>query len=382
MPSYQGNIEKVSSRTVVGWVCDLKSPDRHLDVTVSVNGEEIGTVFANRFCPSLAERSLRGRHHGFQLVIPERIQLVYHVEAIADSGSYNIPPATPNLISKETNRPLPEAWKRKTGTYRFPSVFILGAAKCGTTSLHSYLMQHPDIAMSNPKEPYFFEAEYNYGPTYYLNRYFNYWRGESVVGEARHRNLYLPYVPERILSYNPDAKLIVILRNPSERAISHWWHWYAREINPVMNTVSHVWHRRPRKASLVRKAVSRWRHRHCQQLETLPLREALLADWKRISSGPSFANTADIDRYAKSLEPDGKGLYRTYLDSGYYYEQLIRYIQLFGRIASTSFCLRIWCLTRAVRSRKRLSFWVLTLHAPDGWSMKHLTLRWAARSST
>src|SRR5204862_1223537 len=122
---------------------------------------------------------------------------------------------------------LPPEWKNGS-RMALPSFFVVGAAKSGTTSLHVYLDQHPDIFMSKPKEPFFFEAEYDRGPEYYYRRYFGGWNGQREVGESRHRNLYFPYIPARIHSYNPNARIIAVLRNPAERAISHWWHWYAR----------------------------------------------------------------------------------------------------------------------------------------------------------
>ena len=95
----------------------------------------------------------------------------------------------------------------------FPKYFfVLGAAKCGTTSLYYYLNQHPDILMSTPKETLFFEKEYHKGVEYFLNKHFPNYKGEAFLGEGRHRNLYLPYVPERIAASYSDAKLIVILR--------------------------------------------------------------------------------------------------------------------------------------------------------------------------
>jgi len=295
MPSYNGALDRVSNRIVGGWAWDVTSPARHVKVTVLVNDEEIGTTVADRFRQDLAESGIGDGLYSFELVIPERIQRIYHVEVIADGGEFRLQPSNPTVIAEDSNHPLPEFWKGEAGRFRLPSFFILGAAKCGTTSLHAYLDKHPDIVMSSPKEPFFFEAEYDYGPTFYFNKYFNRWRGESVVGEARHRNLYLPFVPARIYAHNPDAKLIVILRNPAERAVSHWWHWFSRN------------------------------------MEALSLRKALLADWERIRSGACLANADEIDRYARTLDLQGKGIYRTYVDSGYYYDQLTRYIRLFGR---------------------------------------------------
>ena len=53
-----------------------------------------------------------------------------------------------------------------------PDILILGAAKCGTSSLHAWLAEHPDICMSEPKEPKFFEAEFEQGFDFYRRRYF------------------------------------------------------------------------------------------------------------------------------------------------------------------------------------------------------------------
>jgi len=107
---------------------------------------------------------------------------------------------------------------------KYPNFFILGAAKSGTTALYYLLGKHPQVHLSTPKEPYFFEDEYERGPDYYWRTYYAAgWRGQALVGEARVANLYLPYVPQRIHQTVPDARLVVILRNPIDRAFSHWW---------------------------------------------------------------------------------------------------------------------------------------------------------------
>ena len=103
-----------------------------------------------------------------------------------------------------------------------PNFFILGAARCGTTSLYRYLQRHPDVFMATPKEPKFFEAEWSEGAEYYWSRYFTDWDGEPLAGEARPANLFLPFVPERISRLAPEARLLVILRDPVHRAYSSW----------------------------------------------------------------------------------------------------------------------------------------------------------------
>lgn len=182
-----------------------------------------------------------------------------------------------------------------------PNLFILGAAKCGTTTLHAYLDRMPDVCMSDPKEPFFFEAEFDRGLDFYRQKYFSHWQGEPVIGEARHRNLILPYVPPRIHQVNPNAKLIVLVRNPIDRAFSHWYHNYARDSEP------------------------------------LQFRAAIQEDLRRIEKGLRCDTAEEIREHIRRLprEAPGKvlglGLYRTYLDSGYYYEQIERYLGLFPR---------------------------------------------------
>lgn len=179
-----------------------------------------------------------------------------------------------------------------------PNLFLLGTAKSASTSLHAALAAHPSICMSKPKEPFFFECEYEKGIAFYRDTYFSHWNGEPVIGDARHRNLYLPYVPRRIFEFNPEARLMVILRNPIDRAHSHWWHW------------------------------------RNNRLEALDFAPALEADLERIQKGLVVGTTDEMEAYcAAILGPgnQGYGLYRTYLDSGHYAEQLERYLELFPR---------------------------------------------------
>lgn len=177
---------------------------------------------------------------------------------------------------------------------RKPDFLILGAAKCGTTSLYIYLNTHPEICMSDPKEPLFFEAEYHKGFEYYYNKYFLHCRGERIIGEARHRNLYLPYVAERIGRSVPNAKLIVIVRNPVDRAYSHWWHWYSRGREP------------------------------------LSFRDAIYEDIRRIESGITFEGEEGAQLWERNFDFEIKrNEFRTYVDSGYYSQQIRRYLKHF-----------------------------------------------------
>ena len=103
-----------------------------------------------------------------------------------------------------------------------PNTFIIGAGKCGTTSLWLYLNRHPDIALSTNKEPAFFvRSDFRED----LDWYESLFEPAAIVGEAS--TLYTAYpvyagVPERIRSLVPAPKLIYMVRDPVERAISHY----------------------------------------------------------------------------------------------------------------------------------------------------------------
>lgn len=110
-----------------------------------------------------------------------------------------------------------------------PNLFIIGAAKSGTTSLHHHLARHPDILMSDPKEPGFFVDELDYYPKdedWYLSLFADgpdlAYRGESSTHYTKLPTY--PGVPGRIASYCERPRLIYLMRDPIDRAISHYWH--------------------------------------------------------------------------------------------------------------------------------------------------------------
>lgn len=118
-----------------------------------------------------------------------------------------------------------------------PNFLIIGAAKAGTTALYEYLKQHPQIYMSQEKEPKFFALEgekldfrgphdqenINRTAITDIEAYRKLFQGvstEIAIGEASPLYLYSPKAPNSIKSYIPNVKLIAILRNPVERAYS------------------------------------------------------------------------------------------------------------------------------------------------------------------
>jgi hypothetical protein len=105
-----------------------------------------------------------------------------------------------------------------------PSFLIIGAQKAGTTSLFNYLIQHPDILPSVvKKEPHYFDLYYNKGRNWYLSHFPVRQKGK-ITGEKSPYYLYNPLAPERSYNFNPDFRIIVLLRDPVKRAYSHYHH--------------------------------------------------------------------------------------------------------------------------------------------------------------
>jgi hypothetical protein len=115
------------------------------------------------------------------------------------------------------------AYGRATAESRpLPDFLILGAQKAGTTALYAYLRWHPDITGPSFKEVSFFDRHYAKGKRWYrahLPR-----RRRALVGEASPGYLFHPLAPQRVAQMLPGARLIALLRNPVERAFSHYQH--------------------------------------------------------------------------------------------------------------------------------------------------------------
>jgi hypothetical protein len=166
-----------------------------------------------------------------------------------------------------------------------PNFLIIGAARCGTTTLYEYLQEHPDIYLPKSKrpEPHFFLKEKEYKKTihYYSQKYFSDVQEQKAIGEASTSYICHEFVAERIQNHLPDVKLIVMLRHPVERAYSNYWH-----------TVK-------------------------SGLETVSFEEAVLTERGRLA--------AITDPTWLEIEPFA------YVKRGFYYKQLKTYLQYFAR---------------------------------------------------
>lgn len=110
-----------------------------------------------------------------------------------------------------------------------PNFFIVGAPRCGTTAMYEYLRRHPQVFMPYRKEPVFFGSDLAKRPPYldeagYL-ALFAPADGAIAIGEATVWYLYSQTAPSEIKAFAPDARIIIMLRNPIDMAHSLHRHW-------------------------------------------------------------------------------------------------------------------------------------------------------------
>jgi hypothetical protein len=122
---------------------------------------------------------------------------------------------------------------------RWPNFFIIGAMKCGTSALHAHLAAHPEIFMSEPKEPSHFVdpavlrevwPEMTHRCFHREDRYLALFEGADgarIIGESSTNYTKRPRIDgvvERIATSVPDARFLYLMREPVTRTLSHYWH--------------------------------------------------------------------------------------------------------------------------------------------------------------
>jgi len=221
----------------------------------------------------------------FPLQHPLILKILAMHSAIKETLAGMVKGLAPNLVHYHQTT----TWAERS----LPHFIILGAQKAGTTSLHEYLSQHPQLVPSLKKEVHFFDGGTNpkidtfakglpwYRAHFPLEKHLE--DGKKTF-ESSPLYLFHPRVPQRIAEMLPTVKMIVLLRNPSKRAISHYFH---------------------------EKRKGR---------EPLPMYEAFTQEEHRLEP---VLKTADYNSHAF--------IHYSYKGRGLYWQQLERYFQYFTR---------------------------------------------------
>ena len=138
-------------------------------------------------------------------------------------------------VARAQLRRVDDVYRSATASMRaLPDFLIIGEAKCGTTSLYDDLVDHRTVLEAAAKEVHFFDLRYHRGLDWYKAQFPLLWRIRKdsprvQTGEASPYYMFHPHAPQRIKDAVPDVKLIVMLRNPVERAYSHYQHECRRQ---------------------------------------------------------------------------------------------------------------------------------------------------------
>jgi hypothetical protein len=126
-------------------------------------------------------------------------------------------------------------WRLATAPVRtLPDFVIIGAQKCGTTFLYQLLVQHPRVKPAFAKEVHYFDLNFRKGDNWYRSHFPLRMRNirsnsrEYIAGESSPYYLFHPHAPRRASAVVPHAKLIALLRDPVDRAYSHYQHQVKR----------------------------------------------------------------------------------------------------------------------------------------------------------
>jgi len=124
-----------------------------------------------------------------------------------------------------------------------PNFIIIGTAKCGTSTLSRVLAEHPDCCFSRPKEVEFFYDDNNYSKGWeWYKKAFTHYNNELVIGEstpAYSDRVLHPETAKRIHQFNPNMKLIYIVRDPYEKFVSTWRMWARKKWPTAMQGINY-----------------------------------------------------------------------------------------------------------------------------------------------
>ena len=178
-----------------------------------------------------------------------------------------------------------------------PDYLLIGATRSGTTSLWTYLSKHPNILSAFKKEIHFFDFNFSKGVPWYkahfplkITKNFSekIRQNKIITGDATPYYIYHPHAPTRIFDTVPDVKLVALLRNPIDRAYSH----YSRNVR--------------------------------RNVESLSFEEAIQKEEERLN-GEYEKSLGDEMYYSRNLHAF------SYLSQGRYYEQLTKWYEIFPK---------------------------------------------------
>lgn len=183
------------------------------------------------------------------------------------------------------------------------NLFIVGTQKGGTGSLYSYLEDHPQLVCGDVKEIHFFDREKNFaqGENYYRS-FFPVCSANYISLDATPKYLYYSRSAERIYNYSPNAKIVILLREPVSRAFSAF--------NMYQQIFHQKWFR-----NIVKGANQDW----------LDFLAPLLNDGKTLDIEYFLEQEIDI------INSNGMGEEPSLIRRGIYTPQIERYVRLFGR---------------------------------------------------
>jgi hypothetical protein len=168
---------------------------------------------------------------------------------IGQSAYSSLRSLTPGPLRRPVAVALEEFGALTNALRMMPSFIIVGGQRCGTNSLYEYVVGHPSAGRAMPgQEIHYFDVNFDRGPAWYRGHFPTRVRSEItkrkletplVTGECSPYYMFHPHAPQRIAEMLPSIKLLVLLRDPVDRAYSHYNHERARgyETLPFENAI-------------------------------------------------------------------------------------------------------------------------------------------------
>ena len=227
-----------------------------------------------------------------------------------------------------------------------PDFVIIGAMKCGTSTLHAQLAAQPQFFMSEPKEPNYFSNDENYakGEAWYRGLFKNAREG-AIKGESSTHYAKLPTYPktiDRLAALIPDAKFVYVMRDPVERLISHYIHEWTQGV--ITCPIDEAIDKHP---ELI--AYSRYAYQLQPYVARFGRKRILTVAFEEMTASPD----ATLQRVAAFLGAEGEVKWRDDLDAQNISSQRIRKFPGYSLIVDNPLAtaLRRALIPRALRDK-------------------------------